>query len=53
MYWRSGSLTIFEASTSSSESGWRRHAFGFRLPFSNALLATLASVDSLIECWAM
>ena len=48
MYWRSGSLTIFEASTSSSDSACRRHAFGLRLPFSNALAATFASVDSLI-----
>ena len=53
MYWRKGSLTILDASTSSSDSGCRRHAFGFNAPFSKALLATLASVDSLIECWAM
>ena len=53
MYWRKGSLTIFDASTSSSESGCRRHAFGFNAPFSKALLATLARVDSLIECSAM
>ena len=53
MYCRSGSLTILEASTSSSDSGCRRQAFGLRLPFSNALAATLASVDSLIPCSAM
>jgi hypothetical protein len=42
-----------DASTSSSLSGRRRHAFGLREPFSKALEATLASVDSLIECSAM
>ena len=36
MYCVSGWLTIFEPSTSSSESGLRRHAFGFRAPFANA-----------------
>ena len=45
MYWVSGSLTIFEASTSSSQSGRRRQALGLREPFSNAFAATLASVD--------
>src|SRR3954451_1414535 len=53
MYWVSGWLTILEARTSSSLSGLRRQAFGLRDPFSNALDATLASVDSLIPCSAM
>ena len=53
MYCRSGSLTILEASTSCSDSGCRRQALGLRLPFSKALAATLASVDSLIPCSAM
>src|SRR5205814_5302372 len=53
MYWVSGWLTIFEASTSSSVSGRRRHAFGLREPFSNALAATLASVERLMPCSLM
>ena len=53
MYCRSGSFTIFDASTSSSDSACRRQALGLRLPFSNALAATFASVDSLIPCSAM
>ncbi len=53
MYCVSGSLTILEASTSSSVSGWRRQAFGLSAPLSKALTATLASVDSLMPCSAM
>ena len=45
MYWVSGWLTILEARISSSLSGVRRHAFGLRAPFANALAATLARVD--------
>ena len=53
MYCVSGWLTILEASTSSSDSGRRRQALGLRAPFSNALAATLASVDALMPCSAM
>ena len=53
MYCVSGWLTILEASTSSSESGLRRQAFGLREPLSKALAATFASVDSLMPCSCM
>ena len=53
MYWVSGWLTILEASTSSSDSGRRRHALGLRAPLANAFAATLASVDELMPCSAM
>ena len=53
MYCVSGWLTIFEPSTSSSESGLRRHAFGFSAPFENAFDATLASVEALMPCSGM
>ena len=53
MYCVSGWLTILEASTSSSDSGRRRHAFGLRAPLANAFAATLASVDALMPCSAM
>jgi hypothetical protein len=49
----SGWLTILDERTSASLSGLRRHAFGLREPFANALDATLASVDSEISYSAM
>ena len=53
MYWVQRVVDLVESSTSSSESGWRRHAFGLSAPFAKALAATLASVDSLMPCSGM
>ena len=53
MYCVSGWLTILDPSTSSSDSGLRRHAFGLSEPLANAFAATLASVDALMPCSAM
>jgi hypothetical protein len=49
----SGLLTIFDPSTSSSDSGRRRHAFSFSDPLRNAFDATFASVELLMPCSAM
>src|SRR2546421_12199399 len=53
MYCVSGWLTIFDDRISCSDSGVRRHAFGFAAPLRNAFAATRASVDELIPCSLM
>jgi hypothetical protein len=53
MYCVSGWLIIGDEAISSSDSGVRRHAFGFREPFRKAFSATLASVEELMRCSRM